>query len=489
MPTPSNTRSRQLSYANPVMYNGSLYPSTEDTIEQNGTVHTGRIFADSNGQYFTINSQGRAVPATVQNILPEVTVLPSRQEMLADAFNGYLTIGNDNTRVLNSPHREYNPHLTSRTIRGAKEHNLWEQQHPNASSWSYAAAAAPFAVVAAPAAISAGQALAGTSLGQTATHGIERLMATPIVEAANAGLGLGSAAHGVYDVAQGRFTPSTALDFMGGVSLFTKNGLGLTRKYLGNGSFSGESYLPINARKTGAERYIDFVHSQEYQNRLKNAGMKRYSEDIENLTNKRLNGSNYFPGRLQETILRKPKTLGLSGIGIFNPYRGITIKKSLYPNRMTPTLDHELSHWVTKNTGVKDKGFLGDIMRYNEGIAPNSSFTDFLIKKAKSNPKMKIPEREELKKLEDTYNYLIDPQEKRARAYSIYQQAKDYNINTDEMVDMFTTPDGVAVPYAPQQLNDMTYMFTPSNLKKYLNRFLGIAAPVGISTPLLYNKK
>ena len=216
--------------------------------------------------------------------------------------------------------------------------------------------------------------------------------------------------------------------------------------------------------------------------------MERYSEDIENLTDKRLNGINYFPGRLQETITRNPNTMGLSGTGIFNPYRGITLKRSIYPHRAMPTLDHEISHWATKGVGVEDKGFLGDIMRYNEGIASNSSFTDFLIKKAKSNPKMKIPEGEELEKLEKRYNYLIDPQEKRARAYSIYQQAKDNNITTDEIVDMFTTSDGTPISYTPDQLRDMAYIFTPDNLKKYLNGFLGLSAPMGIFATTTYNQ-
>lgn len=53
---------------------------------------------------------------------------------------------------------------------------------------------------------------------------------------------------------------------------------------------------------------------------------------------------------------------------------------------------------------------------------------------------------------------------------------------------MFTTPDGTSLPYAPSQLRDMAYIFTTGNLKKYLNGFLGLSAPIGINVPLLYNQ-
>lgn len=207
-------KSRSFSYADPVLYNGAYYPSVEDTIEQNGTVRKGRVFADGNGQYFTLDSQGKAVPAMVQNVLPEVTVTPSQQEVLADAFSKYLTMSNDNTRVLNTPHRPYNPHLTDDAVRGAKYHAQWEKEHPNAAAWSYAAAAIPFAVATAPFVLGAGQAAAGTALGQTALEGINKLISTPLMKMVNTAAGLGFAAKGGYDITQGEFTPETALELM-----------------------------------------------------------------------------------------------------------------------------------------------------------------------------------------------------------------------------------------------------------------------------------
>ena len=213
MPNINNPRS--FSYADPVLYNGAYYPSVEDTIEQKGTIRKGRVFADANGQYFTLNSQGKAVPAMVQNVLPEVTVTPSQQEVLADAFSKYLTMSNDNTRVNNVPHRPYNPHLSDNALRGAKYHAQWERQHPNATSWSYAASALPFAIAAAPLAVGTGQSVAGTALGQTAINSANAIMSTPLMEMVNAATGLGFAAKGGYDISQGKFTPETALELIG----------------------------------------------------------------------------------------------------------------------------------------------------------------------------------------------------------------------------------------------------------------------------------
>ena len=213
MPNTDNPRS--FSFADPVLYNGAYYPSVEDTIEQNGTVRKGRVFADANGQYFTLDSQGNAVPAMVQRVLPEVTVTPSQQEMLANAFSRHLTMSNDKTQVANAPHRPYNTHLSDNALRGAKYHAQWEREHPNLSSWSYAASALPFAVAAAPLAMGTGQAVAGTALGQTALNSVNAFMSTPLMEMVNAATGLGFAVKGGYDISQGKFTPETALEFIG----------------------------------------------------------------------------------------------------------------------------------------------------------------------------------------------------------------------------------------------------------------------------------
>lgn len=71
---------------------------------------------------------------------------------------------------------------------------------------------------------------------------------------------------------------------------------------------------------------------------------------------------------------------------------------------------------------------------------------------------------------------------------SIYQQAKDNNVTTDEYVDMWTILNGEIYNFAPEQLRALSKVLTVDNLKKYLNKFLGIVAPVGVSSTSMYNK-
>ena len=121
-------------------------------------------------------------------------------------------------------------------------------------------------------------------------------------------------------------------------------------------------------------------------------------------------------------------------------------------------------------------GYIGDIMRHNENIAPNISWEDIKLPElTKSNPTLKELD-EEFKR----YTYLTNPQEKRARAYSIYQQAKEAGMSTDKFVDKYTE-NGKIVDKAPMQLQQMGEILTLEDLKKYLRNFLSIAAPIGIS--------
>ena len=55
----------------------------------------------------------------------------------------------------------------------------------------------------------------GTAIGQTAKYGIAALMENPYVTGVNDAIGLGFVGKGAYDVSQGKFTPETAMDFMG----------------------------------------------------------------------------------------------------------------------------------------------------------------------------------------------------------------------------------------------------------------------------------
>ena len=478
-----NTNDRQFSYADPVLYNGSLFPSATANISDSGSSRVGRVFASADGQYYYLNDSGTPVPAMLSNTLPEVTVTPSPEDMLASAFARRSTLSNDKTQVANTPHRPYNPHLSDNALRGAKEHGLWEQQNPNAAAWGNAAAAAPFAVAAAPFVMGAGQAAAGTALGQTAINKLSAFMSTPLMNMVNTAAGLGFAVKGGYDMTQGKFTPETALDVAGGLPLALMGGLKLGRTIRKNIQahkkfpLAGETEIPINIKQEAAERYADFINSQEYQNRMKEAGLENRWNDVKELTKERVNGENHFPGHVKPIIDYNPKALGITDTFPFSPDYGITLKESLSSKEINPVLNHEISHWATKNAEIEDKGFLGDIMRYNEDIAPNIPWEDIYRNYPPSTPIPKVMEKEK------GYVYLTDPQEKRARAYAIYQEAKDRKMSTDELVDLFTE-NGKISKDAPEQLYVSGQVMSPNDIKKYLNKFLTLSIPIGVGVTI-----
>ena len=479
---------REFSYTRPIMFQGEYYPSADSVIsDEYGNKTEGRIFTDANGQYYTKDRDNNVFPVMpVENLDNVVITAQDKREPLL--FNRYLT-RNDKTQVNNLPHREYNTSLKASAERGAKEHALWDKEHPNLAAWRDAGTAVPFGIASIPLVAGGGQTLLGTAAGQAVKSGMAKVLGNPLVELANNAAGTAFASRGVNDIIQGKFTPDTALDLMGfpiGVKTGINIANGLKRNNFNVGKYiTNESSIPRSLKKEGAKRYMDFIQSSEYENRLKNAGLENHWQDMKDLANKRLSGIGYFPGRMQKTINGDPNTLGLSSVGSSNPYYGITLKQSLYPNRVMSTLDHEIAHWATKNAGIEDKSFLGDIMRYNEGVSPNKPWEDVLREEVKANPNMTIDDAEQLG---ERYNYLIDPQEKRARAMAIIQQAKDLNKTPDEFVDMWVAPSGKFFNFAPEQLRDMSMVFTKDNLKKYLNKFLGISAPVGVGGTLMYNQ-
>ena len=152
--------------------------------------------------------------------LDEVTV--TAQDMREPLmFNHYLTM-NDKTQVNNLPHREYNTSLKANGERGAREHALWDKEHPNLSAWRDAATTIPFGIAAIPLVGGGGSSLLGTAAGQAARSYATKVLANPLVEMANNAIGLGFAGKGAYDVSQGKFTPETAMDLVGGVGLLAK---------------------------------------------------------------------------------------------------------------------------------------------------------------------------------------------------------------------------------------------------------------------------
>lgn len=488
----NNDSKRNFSYEDSVLYNGALYPTTHAYMDDgSGIARDSMMFADANGQYYTMDDKGKAYPVMLQHELPEVEVTPSKEEMLANAFGRYLTMSNDNTRVNNVPHREYNSHLRESALRGAREHALWDKEHPNLAAWRDFTTAIPFGVAAAPVAMGLGE----TALGQTVAKGADALMHQPIMQLADGALGLGFASNGINNATHGEFTPETALDIMGlpigAVAEFNLiNGLKRNDRNLGK-YLTNETHIPRNLKKEGTKRYIDFIQSPEYGDRLRRAGLEDQWDNIKNLTDERINGFEYFPGRMQKVVKGEPENAGISSANgnlLENPYYGITIKRGLSPHDLTSTLDHELAHFATKNAGVYDKGFIGDMMRYNEGIAPNIPWEEVITKAVHKNPNITVDEALELNR---EYSYLTDPQEKRARAMEIYQGAKDNNISTDTFIDYMLTPGKkiVKTTGAVPSLDDMLRVMYPEDLKKYVNNFLGISAPIGVGATLLNNSQ
>lgn len=493
---PDNNTLREFSYSHPIKYKGVSYPSASANILTDGQQTPGNVFADANGNYFVLGDNDTAKSVMPVHSLDEVVVTPSKENFLSTQFNEYLTQNNDQTQILDTPHREYNSHLRNKAIKGALSHNLWEQEHPNLSAWSQALSAVPFAVASTPLVGALGQSALATTAGQTARAGIASLMSNPIVDAANTGLGLGFAAKGAYDVSQGEFTPETAMDLAGGAGLMFKSltGLDKARRITNFAESSkgttsnmdtplkGLTRIPTDIKADAAQRYINFINSEDYQQRLQRAGLEDYWDYMKKLTNRRVNGRNYFPGKVKEIINNDPRTNGLSFPFPLLPNYGITLKENLSSSKIPLVLNHELAHWATGNAGVddvvnkylpsfifrKDSNKIGDIMRYNENLVPNIPWQE--VKKQTDGIIKKI----------DDYYYLIDPQEKRARAYSIYQQAKNNGMTTDDFVDFYTTDNGKIAKYAPGELQEIGSILTTENLKKYLRNFLSIAAPIGI---------
>lgn len=491
---PDNNTTREFSYSLPITYKGVSYPSAPANILTDGQQTPGNVFADANGNYFVLGDNGTAKSVMPVHSLDEVVVTPSRENLLSSQFNEFLTQSNDQTQVLNTSHREYNPHLKNKAIKGALSHNLWEQEHPNLSAWSQALSAVPFAVASTPLIGTAGQSVMVTTAGQAARAGITSLMSNPIVDAANTGLGLGFGVKGAYDVSQGEFTPETAMDLAGGAGLMFKSLTGLDKaRRITNFAKSSEgttsnmdtplkglTRIPTDIKADAAQRYTNFINSEDYQQRLQRAGLEDHWEYMKKLTDREVNRSYYFPGSVEKVINNDSKVRGISV-----PFEGITLKEDLKSSEIFPTLNHEISHWATKGVGTsrpmnwiesllykENVVPVGDIMRNNEGIVPNKSWREVAEQ---------IKQGDKVVKNKKEYGYLIDSQEKRARAYSIYQQAKDSGMSTDEFVDFYTTDKGNIAKYAPAQLRQMGAILTTENLKKYLRNFLSIATPIGIA--------
>lgn len=363
-----NNTLREFSYSRPITYKGVPYPSAPSNILTDGQQTPVNVFADANGSYYVLDNNGSAKSVMPVHTLDEVVVTPSKENLLSAQFNEYLTQSNDKTQVLDTPHREYNPNLKTKFLEGAHYHAAWEKEHPNLTAWNQALSAVPFAVASTPLIGALGQAALATTAGQTARAGIASLMSNPIVDAANTGLGLGFAANGAYGVSQGKFTPETAMDLAGGAGLMFKS---LTRfdkaRRVANFAKSSEgtisnmdtplkglTKIPTNIKADAAQRYTNFINSEDYQQRLQKAGLEDHWDYMKKLTNRMVNGKNYFPGKVKEIVNNDPRTNGLSFPFPLLPNYGITLKENLSSSKIPLVLNHELAHWATGNAGVDD---------------------------------------------------------------------------------------------------------------------------------------
>lgn len=138
------------------------------------------------------------------------------EEVLAKKANDYLTTSNDATSVATG--RKQNQHLADRAIEGAKTHRAWEEEHPNFTAWGNAIGAIPFAVASIPI-ISAAMPLASSAITTAegalqayspALYSTSKAVLPWINNAATAYFGY----QGAKDVAEGKFTPSTALNLL-----------------------------------------------------------------------------------------------------------------------------------------------------------------------------------------------------------------------------------------------------------------------------------
>ena len=188
----------------------------------NGKVFNAPVYQDVNGNAYTVDNNGNAYYVASQNTfdkpvqLDDVNVYaPSPQQMLANQLSGYSTLSNDMTQANNVRHRQYNSHLYDNAQRGAISHNTWTKEHPNLDAWGNVPSAAVFATAAYPLAATAGSAALSTEIGSALGSGVTSLMANPVANAINTGLGYGFAAKGINDIRNGKFTPMTVLDLAG----------------------------------------------------------------------------------------------------------------------------------------------------------------------------------------------------------------------------------------------------------------------------------
>lgn len=253
----------------------------------------------------------------------------------------------------------------------------------------------------------------------------------------------------------------------------------------------GVKAMSIAEREKGYQRMKEFINSPEYQQRLEAAGLGDYKDYMIELIENRLNGNNFFPAWRADKIPGK-NYRGMSEVDPSSYDYGVTVRSDLQGNDFLQTLDHELAHWSTENT---PPGLLKNIwyslyhekkpnfkvqkmMEANDKVAPVRTWEDYYNSQYGNLSKKELEGlKDEIKKAKRKFKYLSSGQERRARAYAMTQEAKRRGISTDELVDMYTVEDEL-MGEAPKGLLELSRVYTPENLKKYLKGFLSVATPV-----------
>ena len=234
--------------------------------------------------------------------------------------------------------------------------------------------------------------------------------------------------------------------------------------------------------------YNTFIHSPEYTERLKRAGLFGREFGIRTLADIKTNPDN-VPVKFVDEIPGYKDAWGLSTVNPTDPRYGILLKENQPLESFKPTLDHEVAHWATGNVetelppkiwvnqGTPYSSFIAKTMEYNNNIVPIRSWREVLDaypqywKDAKSGY--------------NRYKYQSKIQERRARAYSIYQQARREGLTIDEFVDKYES----STSPQHQQLRNLLGLYTKDNLKKFLKDFLSIGVPTSVSATVLTSNK
>ena len=247
--------------------------------------------------------------------------------------------------------------------------------------------------------------------------------------------------------------------------------------------------IPFSEKQAAAQRMEDFIHSADYIQKQKYAGLTDTEiKDFQDMVSRRLNGGD-FPAYYSR-ISNDGKSLVLP-----IPNGGIYMKRGLPAEDFLRAFDHEVGHYSTANigkTGNVSNELLGwvnkenptiveKMLDYNSGIVPFRPKADAL--KVRKDRGLKTnADWLDRPKNQRLLNYFQDDQEVRSNAYAILQDAERRGMSIDEYVDFCTSPGGEIYGASPKPIKYLNYAFTPDNMKKFLKGFLSISTPVTFTT-------